>query len=404
MSLPPLSPEQRIEPHGFRFRMALLFAALFWPMGIHLPYFPLWLEGRGFSASEIAIVLSSPMFFRIAATPIVTAIADRSSDRALVLIAVVAATLLISFGYFLDLGHFGVVLVSIALAVVWAPHASLADSLAVSGVRRFGADYSRMRIWGSISFLTANILGGTVLAYYGAATVPVLLSLGLASGLAVALCAPRLGRPRRPSHLSAADLPMAGRVLSDPYFLLLVVGAGLVNGSHGFANAFASIYWKSLGISSETVGILWALMVAAEILLYLVFRRLFGDATPSTLLTISAAAAILRWVAMPLVWPLGLGVGGFAAVQALHAFSTGLAILGLQKMIADRVSEQRTGAAQGAAFAATATAIAVVTLVSGPLYSRMGVDGFYPMAAIALAGGALTFAARRLEHGGPARR
>ena len=52
----------------------------------------------------------------------------------------------------------------------------------------------------------------------------------------------------------------------------------------------------------------------------------------------------------------------------------------MQKLIAETVAEERTGAAQGIAFFANGFAMAVVTLLSGPLYESFGVDGFYVMA------------------------
>jgi PPP family 3-phenylpropionic acid transporter len=104
------------------------------------------------------------------------------------------------------------------------------------------------------------------------------------------------------------------------------------------------------------------------------------------LMMIAAAAAVLRWTALPLIWPAGLGVGGFFAVQTLHALSTGLVLLGVQKMIAETVDEARIGAAQGIAFFANGFAMAAVTLVSGPLYAALEVRGFYVMAVVALLG------------------
>ena len=91
----------------------------------------------------------------------------------------------------------------------------------------------------------------------------------------------------------------------------------------------------------------------------------------------------MRWIAYPLVWPLGLGVPGFFAVQALHGLSTGIMLIGVQKLIAETVDEERTGAAQGAAFFATGICMAIVTLLSGPLYDRFGAGGFFAMVGVA---------------------
>ena len=64
-------------------------------------------------------------------------------------------------------------------------------------------------------------------------------------------------------------------------------------------------------------------------------------------------------------------------------------------MIGETVAEERTGAAQGIAFFANGFFMAAVTLLSGPLYERLGVGGFYVMAAIALVGlGLIALAAR----------
>ncbi len=395
MSLPPLSPEQQVKPRGFELRISLIFAALFIPLGVHLPYFPLWLEAKGFDAGQIAIILSAPMFLRVVTTPFITALADEAKDRANVLIVLVAAALVLSAGYFLDPTYVVVLGVSLALTVVWTPHSPLADSLALSGVRRFASNYANMRIWGSAAFLCANLGGGIVLAMTSADAVPAMISIGLCGTLLAALFAPRLGRPRRASPLSAADLQDSAPKLLNRYFLLFVAGAGVINASHGFLFSFVSIYWKSIGLGDTLVGLLWAWAVVAEVGMFLIFTRVFGKVPVPLLLAAAGLAAILRWVAYPLIWPLGLGVGGFFAVQTLHAVSTGLILLGVQKLIAETVAEERTGAAQGIAFFANGFSMAAVTLLSGPLYAAFGVGGFFFMAVFALAGvGLIGLAAR----------
>lgn len=395
MSLPPLQPEQLVKPRHFEFRISLIFAALFIPLGVHLPYFPLWLEAKGFDAEEIGIILAAPMFLRILTTPVLTALADRARDRANVLIVLVVASLVLSLGYFLSPIYATVLLVSLALQIVWSSHSPLADSLALSGVRRFGSSYPAMRIWGSMAFLIANFAGGAILAATSADAVPWMITIGLAGTLVASLFAPRLGKPRRASPLSAADLQDSAPKLLNRYFLLIVVGVGVINASHGLLFGFVSIYWKSIGISETVLGLLWAFAVVAEVGIFLIFTRVFGSLSATAVLGIAGLAAVVRWTAFPLIYPLGLGVPGFFVVQSLHALSTGLFLIGLQKVIAETVPEERTGAAQGVAFFANGFAMATVTLLSGPLYEWFGVDGFYVMAAIALAGlGLIALAAR----------
>ena len=386
MSLPPLTPGQQIKPRRFELRISLLFAALFIPAGVHLPYFPLWLKDAGFDAAAIAVILSAPMFLRVVTTPFITAFADRAPDRAYVLIAIVAASLLFSFGYFASSTYGWVLGVSLILAVVWTPHAPLTDSLALSGVRRFGADYSRMRIWGSAAFLIANLAGGAVLSVLGVNALPVLITMGFALTLAAAIGAPRLGRPRLPSPLSAAEFQDRAPSLLTPAFVWFVAGAGIITASHGFNYGFSSIYWASLGIAESTIGLLWACGVLAEVGVFFVFTRIFGRVSPTRVLMMAGAGAVLRWTLFPFVWSAGLGVPGFFVVQSLHAISTGLVLLGVQKMIAETVPDHRFGAAQGMAFFANGFAMAAVTLASGSLYENFGVDAYFVMSVVAAAG------------------
>ncbi len=394
MSLPPLQADQRVKPPHFELRISLIFGAIFLPLGIHLPYFPLWLEAGGFSAEQIAVILAAPMFVRVATTPLVTAMADRAKDRANMLIATSAMSLLLSFGYFLPPSYGLVLAVSVALAVFWTPQSPLTDALALSGVRRFGSSYPRMRIWGSIMFLAGSFLGGLILSVTGARAVPAMISIGIAGGLAAALWTPRLGAPRRASPLSAAALQADGPKLMTRYFLLFVAGAGVINASHGFLFAFGSIYWKGIGIGDGVIGLLWTWAVVAEAGIFFLFNRLFSSASATKVLAIAGAGAVLRWAVYPLIAPSGVGVAGFFAVQGLHAFSTGMLLIGVQKMIGETVPEERTGAAQGVAFFAIGFSMAVVTLASGPIYQRLGVAGFYVMAGVAAVGLGLILAAR----------
>jgi MFS transporter, PPP family, 3-phenylpropionic acid transporter len=80
----------------------------------------------------------------------------------------------------------------------------------------------------------------------------------------------------------------------------------------------------------------------------------------------------------------------------MHCVSTGLMLIGVQKMIAETVPDHQTGGAQGIAYFTTNTAMAATTLASGWLYERFGADGFYFMALVAAAGLAAAFAARRV--------
>ena len=152
------------------------------------------------------------------------------------------------------------------------------------------------------------------------------------------------------------------------------------------------------------VGILWTWSVLCEVGLFLAFTRLFGHMSATMLIGISGVATVVRWLAFPMIWPAGLGVPGFFVVQVLHAFSAGLLIIAVQKLIAETVAEERTGAAQGVASGANGLSMALFTLISGPLYSRFGANAFFAMAALAMIGCVLIWMAGRSAPEGRDRR
>ena len=132
-----------------------------------------------------------------------------------------------------------------------------------------------MRIWGSIAFLGANLVGGVILSWTSPQAVPVIMtaSLGVGAARGADGAAPRAGRGCA-SPLSVEDLQDAPKLLNR-HFVLFVAGAGLINGSHGFMYGFASIYWKSIGLGDTLIGFLWAFAVVAEVGVFMVFHARF---------------------------------------------------------------------------------------------------------------------------------
>ena len=106
------------KPDGFEFRLSLLFATLLVPSAVHLAFFPLWLRDRGFSSVEIATLLAAPVLVRIFATPPVTFYADRSPERAYVMIAITALSVLVSFFFEHESGIFGAVCPCLSLVSI----------------------------------------------------------------------------------------------------------------------------------------------------------------------------------------------------------------------------------------------------------------------------------------------
>src|SRR4051795_2273615 len=61
-------------------RLSLLTASVYAAIGIHLPFFPIWLAWRGLSAPQIAEIAAVPPLIRLVANLVLPPRADRSGD------------------------------------------------------------------------------------------------------------------------------------------------------------------------------------------------------------------------------------------------------------------------------------------------------------------------------------
>lgn len=383
--IPPQAATEQ-KPSLFELRVSAMYGAGMFANGLMVPFLPVWLNHLGLGASEIATIIAAPGIVRVLTAPPLIAAADRSADRIRYLVNLSVATLACVILLAMVESFWPVLAVFLVFAFFSSPYISITDAVALSGVRRFGSDYARMRVWGSITFLVANLIGGYALGWFGAGVFPSILIAMYGAALVFAITAPRLGRARtaRPGLVSMVG--DAGKLLSQRYFTLFIVSIGLVSGSHAMFYAFSSLYWRSLGIPEADIGLLWAIGVLAEILMFYAFRRYFSGYGAAAMLIAGTVLTIIRWIGFPIVGQTGLGFAGFAVLQTLHAFSYGLTFLAMQKMIAERVAEDDTGTAQAFYFLVHTLLLSVFTFFCGPLYERMGGNGFHVMAAIAVAG------------------
>ncbi len=410
---------QRTEPPPagarathFSVRLAVFYGAMFLIYGVHLPYLPVWLDWRGLSPSEIALVTAIPFFLRLVVTPVVAMIADeknahRSAIAVLSAIAVAASLLLSqSSGFWLILAG------AVALSLTMTTMMPLTETIAVSGVKARGLDYGRMRLWGSLTFIAANLIGGAVIAANGAATgIYMIIAAAIATAAAswflpdadhtplarhsnaLQTAQPnpsgqRISRPMR--FVRLAD---AWALVKNPAFVALLVATGCVQAAHATYYTFGTLHWLGQGIDAKTTGLLWAIGVLAEVALFAFSGRAVRAVGPAGLLIAGCAAAAIRWTAMsfePGLWAL-------IPLQLLHGLTYGAAHLGAIHLIAQTVPDKSAGTAQALyATIGTGAAMGAATLLSGWLYGAYGADAYLAMTALSLIGLAAALAIKRL--------
>src|SRR5207302_6368309 len=73
-------------------RLALFYAAIFFLFGVQLPFWPLFLAGRGLDADAIGLVLAAGQWIKLAANPLAGIAADHSRDRRRVMVVLATGT------------------------------------------------------------------------------------------------------------------------------------------------------------------------------------------------------------------------------------------------------------------------------------------------------------------------
>lgn len=378
------------DSRRFATRLSLFYAAMFIGFGLHQPFFPVWLKTKGLADAQVGMILAGGQLVRLLATPVVTYLADKAGTLSYAIVICCFATAVAFIGVALADGFTMILIGVILTGLVWSPLVPLTDAYGLAGVARRTLDYGRIRVWGSVAFMGANIAGGIILTLIAPDWIAWMIWASLVP-LAIVSVMLVHDRPDR-------SVAPSGPGFFNQRFVLIMIAAALLQGSHAVYYGFASIHWKAIGYSGFTVGTLWAIAVLAEIVMFWVATRFTRDWRPTTFLLIGGAGGLLRWVVMALDPPLWIN----APLQLLHAAGFGLVHLGTMSYLAARLPPHQRASGQGTVSVAIGGSMALSTLIAGYLYARTGVGAYVAMAGLCAAGILVTAVARAMPVPRPA--
>jgi len=361
---------------GLQGRVGALFASHFLGFGLFLPFFPLVLEARGLTVDEIGFVLGISTVVRIAANPVLTNLSDRSGRRRISIFAYSLLSGLFLGGFAATSGITSAWVTVAGLMAFWSPIVPLCDAYALDVVRNTGADYARMRLWGSVGFVVANLFGGWLVSVGS----PLLLVAGLAlsvlsTGL-VAICLP--GQTKQ-EETAATGSDQPASVFRSPWFIAVLWIGGLLQATHAAYYGFGTLYWVNAGIDKLFIGTLWAIGVVAEIALFYGAKRLNARFGPLHFMMIAAGGSIVRWT----LFPFAEDLAAIAALQVLHGISFGAAHLGSVSLLSKVVPQKWAATGQGLLSTSSGLQLALGLAVCGPLYKLNPGYPFWAMAGAA---------------------
>lgn len=284
--------------------------------GLFATYAPLWLQHLGFSTLAIGSLASMQAATRLVSPYAWGWLADHSGARTLLLRWAVGLALVSSLGYLGWHSWPWIVFVTVALFLCTAGVIPINEAALAHLVSRDGAldagRYGRVRVWGSVGFILAVTSGGFVLQWLGVARFPLLVIALLGLLFAAALRVPMV---REPPHTEASAAG-ALTLLRRPPVAWFFAGVFFTVLAHTSLYAFFSLYLVSLGYGTGTVGLMWALSVAVEVLWFWFQGRWVHRWSMHAWLLLAAIVTTLRFAATAafghVAWVLVLA-------QCLHA-------------------------------------------------------------------------------------
>jgi PPP family 3-phenylpropionic acid transporter len=361
----------------------LVYMLLYGAFGAASPYLPAFIEERGIPPELIGVLFGAGTAIRLISAPIAGRIADRTHALRLTFAAYATATALAATGYLAAGSFWPLLAVSLLHAFALAPTTNLADALALVASRRarpLGFEYGWVRGAGSAAFIAASIIAGWAIAVQGLAIIIWLQALLMLAVPIALLRVPALRGTSEPVGVTHASVAALLRI---PVFQKVMLVAALILGSHALHDTFSVIRWRAAGISPQTIRVLWSLSVAAEVVVFFalgpwVLTRL----KPAAAMALAALAGALRW----LVAALTTDVVALGMIQPLHGMTFALLHLACMRLLAQAVPDALAATAQAIyGTVGVGAATALLTMISGYLYSKIGAASFLVMSALCLA-------------------
>lgn len=364
------------SPYGW---ISQYFVGFFFAYGVYLPFWALWFEEQGVSATDIGLLVGIGFATRCVANMVLTPRIHKVEHLMPALRWLsIAALIFIGFHFFTGGSFWLMAGATVLFNLCCGPIVPLSDAMANYYARLQMLDYGRARLWGSVSFIAGSTVVGYLVAKFG---TEMILYTALAGVFFAILVGMRNTNPMPvTTEEEQAERPKLTELLKESSVLKFLALAALIQGSHAAYYSFSSIYWKEAGHSEDIIGYLWSLGVVAEVAVFALSKRLFAGWSLRALFLVAAIGVVVRW---------GLTASttvliGLVLIQLLHGVTFAVAHIAAIQYI--QHSEPRKMVALQALYNAIPLGafIALMTALSGWGYENWGANVFWAMAVMGI--------------------
>jgi MFS transporter, PPP family, 3-phenylpropionic acid transporter len=296
-------------------RLAGFYFTYFAFVAAYSSYWGLYLESLGFAAAQIGTLMAVQQVMRIFAPTFWGVASDRLGRPDWVIRFTTFAAVLVFCAVFWSSSFIWLFVVMSVVGFFWSGPLPLVEASTLQRLGGATAQYSRIRLWGSIGFVLVVSGVGALLDFIAISRLPLILLVLMLAMLAFAWLAPRGGVA---THRD--DQGSIVSILREPKVAAFFVACFLMAFAHGPLYVFFSIYLVDHGYSKTSVGLLWSIGVLVEIAIFFYFPRIQQRFSLPRIFLFCFAVAALRFLSI--AW----GVKWFPLLflaQMSHAFTFG---------------------------------------------------------------------------------
>ena len=358
-------------------RLSSFYLCYFALLGATAPFLALYFDHLGFAPARIGELVAIPMLMRCLAPNLWGWLGDRTGRR-LLIVRLGALCTLASFSLiFLGHSYAWLALVMALHAFFW--HAVLPQFEVITLAHLHGQTgrYSQVRLWGSVGFIIAVVGLGRLFEHVRLDAYPWAVVAIMGGILLASLWVPNAQPVEQGERRGAEGFV---RQLRAPGVLPFYVCVALMQLSHGPYYTFLSLHLQHLGYERGAIGLLWALGVVAEVLMFLLMSRLFARISIQSLLLGSFVLAALRWA---LLGTLADVPAILLLAQLLHAATFGCFHAASIAFVQASFGARQQGQGQALYAALSGTGGALGALYAGYAWNLLGATFTFAVASLA---------------------
>lgn len=300
--------------------LMLAYFTYFGVLGVFVPYFGLFLDGRGLDSAEIGLLLAIVTASRIIGPNIWAALAERSGKPLLIMRTGAFLAILGWCSSFANIGFWPLLIGFTLFSFFWT---AILPQLEVSAFHFLNDDtqaYSRVRSFGSVGYIVLVLFGGWLFELFGSEFLPVSALMFLMLLLASLFLLPAVSLNLHTKVVSERFID----VLKNKLLLRFMCATLLIQMSFAPFYGFFTLYSRDLGYSGTETGLFIGVAVAAEIIAFYFAGKIMRNRSYKLLLSICYSLTVLRWTLVATVadnaWLLAfsmmLHAGSFAIAHA----------------------------------------------------------------------------------------